>query len=175
MKKSTAILLPALLTVSLFNTSCAEALEVGTDAPALTAAIQTGETVDLGEVFSEGITMVFFYPKADTPGCTAQACSMRDSFEELTASGIKVYGVSYDNAEAQTDFIEKYDLPFDLIVDEDKHVSEAFGRSPWSRQAYLIQDGKVIWVDTSASTKTQAADVKQALMDLGIMDFASME
>ena len=174
MKTRNALLLPLLISLSIFNTACAEALEVGADAPALTAAIQTGETVDFGEVFSEGITMVFFYPKADTPGCTAQACSMRDSFEELTASGIKVYGVSYDTAEAQSAFIEKYNLPFDLIVDEDKHVSEAFGRAPWSRQAYLIKDGKIIWVDTKASTKTQAADVKQALMDLGIMNFDSM-
>ena len=175
MKTRIALLLPALFTMSLFNTACAEALEVGADAPSLSARIQTGETVDLGEVFAEGITMVFFYPKADTPGCTAQACSMRDSFEELTASGIKVYGVSYDNAADQTHFIEKYSLPFDLIVDEDKHVSEAFGRSPWARQAYLIKDGKIIWVDTKASTKTQAADVKKALMDLGIMNFDSMD
>lgn len=163
-----------LIMLSFFHFGCADELQVGADAPRLQATLQTGNSVDLGAVFSEGITLVFFYPKADTPGCTAQACSLRDSFEELTAKGIKVYGVSYDSAEAQSKFIEKYDLPYDLIADEDKAVSKAFGRGMFSRQAYLIQDGTIIWLDTKASTKSQAADVKKALMDLEIMQFDSM-
>ncbi len=170
----TNITLVSLIMLNLFNFACAGALKTGSNAPALTAKIQTGESVDLGEVFGEGVTLIFFYPKADTPGCTAQACSLRDSFEELTAKGVKVYGVSYDSEEEQTQFIEKYNLPFDLIVDKNKAVSKAFGRGLYSRQAYLIQDGTIIWLDTSASTKTQAADVKQALMDLGVMEFDSM-
>lgn len=157
-----------------FNFGCADELAVGADAPTINATLQNGDTVDLGAVFADGITLVFFYPKADTPGCTAQACSLRDSFEELTAKGVKVFGVSYDSAEAQQDFIEKHQLPFDLIADEDKSVSNAFGRGWFSRQAYLIQDGKIIWRDTKASTNSQAADVKQALMDLGILQFDSM-
>jgi len=163
-----------LLMFNLFNFACATTLDVGADAPKLSAKIQTGETVDLGQIFSEGITLVYFYPKADTPGCTAQACSLRDSFEELTAKGIRIFGVSYDSESDQSKFIQKYELPFDLIADQDKKVSEAFGRGFFTRQAYLIKDGKIIWLDTSASTKTQAADVKQALMDLGLMQFDSM-
>ena len=164
----------SLLMLNLFNLANANELNVGADAPNIKATLQSGEVVDLGVVFSEGITLVFFYPKADTPGCTAQACSLRDSFEELTAKGVKVFGVSYDSVESQTRFIKKYDLPYDLIADEDKTVSKAFGRGMFSRQAYLIQDGKVIWRDTKASTQSQAADVKQALTDLGLATFDSL-
>jgi len=173
MKKLTTI--TSIMILSLLNFLHAKEIEVGADAPKFTAKIQTGETIDFGSIFSTGYTLVYFYPKADTPGCTAQACSLRDSWEELSAKGIRIYGVSYDSEKDQTSFIEKYNLPFDLIADEDKKVSNAFGRGLFMRQAFLIKDGKVIWRDLNASTKTQAADVKKALSDLGLMQFYSIE
>lgn len=167
--KTTLLVTIAMLT-SLF--SHANPLEVGQDAPAVSGINQDSQTVDLGAVFSSGLTLVFFYPMADTPGCTDQACSLRDSFQELVDKEIRVFGVSTDKPEKQKAFKEGNLLPFDLIADTDKVVSKAFGRGRWDRQAYLIQDGKVIWRDLKASTKTQAADFKTALEELGIAKFA---
>ncbi len=132
-------------------------------APVLTVLDQDGKSVDLGALYKQGIVLVYFYPKADTPGCTAQACSLRDSYEELTSKGVKVIGVSLDDAQSQKDFQKKYDLPFTLIPDTDKTMVEAFGVSHVggfaSRQAFLIKDGIIEWHDGSASTSKQAEDV----------------
>ena len=71
--------------------------------------------------------VVFFYPKASTPGCTAEACDLRDNFQKFEAQNYALLGVSADSAKAQTKFIEKHDLPFPLLADEDKSVINAFG------------------------------------------------
>ncbi len=173
--KTLTLAITLLLTSIMF--SQADELNVGDTVPAVTVLNQNNEKVDMGTKLADGITMVFFYPMADTPGCTKQACSMRDSFEELQAQGVKVFGVSYDSAEAQAKFKDKYSLPYDLIADTEKKLSKAFGndramRAP--RQAYIVEDGVVIWRDLKASTSSQAADVKQALTDLGKMKFASL-
>jgi thioredoxin-dependent peroxiredoxin len=150
----------------------AKGIEEGQPAPQLSAVNQDGETVNLGEAFSEGLTFVFFYPKADTSGCTAQACSIRDSYETLIDIGVKVYGISYDSVASQKAFKDKNHLPYDLISDQDKAVSTAFDRGSWAREAYLIQDGIVIWRDLNASTKTQSNDVLKALSTHGITSVA---
>src|SRR6478736_7470123 len=85
----------------------AEPLTVGAAAPVITAKDQDDEPVNFADVYSKGRTLVYFYPKAGTPGCTAQACSLRDSFPDLTAKGIQVIGVSRDGVEAQKKFQEK--------------------------------------------------------------------
>ncbi len=134
-----------------------------TDAPALVVLDQNGQSIDFGELYKKGPVLVYFYPKADTPGCTAQACSLRDSYEKLTDSGLTVIGVSTDNPEAQKAFQEKYHLPFVLIPDPNKVVLEAFGVASMggmaNREAFLIKDGKIDWHDASASTDKQADDV----------------
>lgn len=71
--------------------------------------------------------VVFFYPKADTPGCTAEACDLRDNFERFKANNYELLGVSADSAKAQTKFRDKFKLPFPLLADEDKEVINAFG------------------------------------------------
>lgn len=152
-------------TLSYFN---AYGIEEGQPAPQVSGVDQDGETVNLGEAYSKGITFIFFYPKADTSGCTAQACSIRDSYETLIDIGVKVFGISYDSVADQKAFQEKYDLPYELISDKDKTVSKAFERGSWAREAYLIKDGIVIWRDLKASTKTQANDVLKALSTHGI-------
>ena len=96
-------------------------------APAPTAIDQDGAEVSFADVYKSGITLVYFYPKADTPGCTAEACSLRDSYADLTAKGIQVIGVSEDKTEAQKKFQDKYKLPFTLIADSDSAVAKAFG------------------------------------------------
>jgi len=110
---------------------------------------------------------VYFYPKADTPGCTAEACSLRDAFADLTKKGVTVIGVSADTPAEQKAFQEKYHLPFTLVADHEKKVIEAFGVPTTmgfaSRQSFLIKDGKIVWRDLHASTKQQAADIMKAV------------
>ncbi len=123
--------------------------------------------VKLAEAGASGYTLVYFYPKADTPGCTKQACSLRDSYAALTEKGVRVFGVSMDPVNAQKAFHEKYKLPFDLLADEDGTVVAAFGVPKTlgfaKRQAFLFKDGKLVWSDFSASTDQQAADVLKAI------------
>lgn len=142
-------------------------LEVGATAPELTAVDQDGKTVRFAEVYAQGYTVVYFYPKADTPGCTKQACSLRDAYTRLSDRGVRVIGVSTDSPAAQKKFQEKYKLPFTLIADTNKTVLKAFGVPDKlgfaQREAFLIHSGKIVWRDTSASTAEQAADVLAAI------------
>ena len=141
-------------------------------APQVEALDQDGKTVKLAEVYAKGTTLVYFYPKAETPGCTAQACSLRDAYEDLTKAGVTVIGVSTDTVAAQKKFALNRKLPFTLLADPDGKVLQAFGvkKIPLiglsSRQAFLIKDGKVIWRDEKASTSEQAADVLRVLKEL---------
>ena len=139
-------------------------------APRIEAKNQDGNTVKLEEVYNKGLTLVYFYPKAGTPGCTSQSCSLRDAYEELTKQGVQVIGVSMDKVEAQKKFREKNKLPFTLLADPDGKVVKAFGVGSLlgfaSRQAYLIKDGNVIWRDKKASTSEQAADVLRVLKEI---------
>jgi len=154
----------------------AEPLEIGAEAPAISAVDQDGNTVELGKLYAKGTVLVFFYPKAHTGGCTDQVCSLRDGFEALTEKGVTVVGVSADGQEAQKSFKEKFNLPYTLIADPELKVVKAFGvplvgaglvGSMASRQAYLIKGGKIVWRDLKASTKEQAADVMAALETVG--------
>lgn len=145
----------------------AEPLEVGADAPKVQSVDQKGAPVDLGKELASGTSLVYFYPKADTPGCTKQACNLRDAFEEVSQAGIKVFGVSADTPEDQLAFAEKYKLPFTLLADKKGEVISAFGvpanaRGFASRQSFLIKDGKVIWRDLKANPTSQAQDALAA-------------
>ena len=115
--------------------------------------------------------VVFFYPKADTPGCTAEACDLRDNFERFKANNYELLGVSADSAKAQTKFKDKFKLPFPLLADEDKSVIEAFG--VWgpkkfmgreydgiNRTTFIINEGGIIdEVITDVKTKAHAAQI----------------
>lgn len=156
---------------AMFPFAKAEPLAVGSLAPHVAATTETGATLVFADVYKKGFTLVYFFPKADTPGCTAQGCSLRDAYEDLTKRGVTVIGVSTDSVEAQKAFKEKYHFPFTLIADTDKKVLRAFGQDSLmfaSRQAFLIdKDGKVVWRDLKAKTKEQAADVLAVLKQLG--------
>lgn len=150
-----------------FLTARAEPLEVGADAPRIGVTLDDGSTANLGDYYDKGLTFIFFYPKADTPGCTAQACSLRDSHADLLARGVQVLGVSVDSKAAQAKFRSNHNLPYPLVVDSDKRVIGAFGVPTTmgfaKRSAFLVKDGKIAWRDTAASTKQQAADLMAAL------------
>src|SRR4249920_1852243 len=119
-------------------------MKLGDPLPAVTAPDQDGKPVNLAEEGKTGYTLVYFYPKAMTPGCTAQACSLRDSYTELQQKGVKIFGVSLDSVETQKKFQVEDRLPFELLSDKDKQVISAFGvplmqNSFAARQAYLFK------------------------------------
>lgn len=145
-----------------------DTLSVGAPAPQISGVDNSGEVVDLGAVMQSGTTLLFFYPKAMTPGCTQQACSLRDNWSLLQERAVKVYGISSDSVESQQKFLSRHNFPFPLIADTDKRIAKAFGKSRWSRHAYLFHNGKLVWLDTSASTRKQAEDVLEALETLDL-------
>jgi len=145
------------------NLLFADELELGAEAPEVSSVDHKGNPIDLGEALAEGKVLVFFYPKAMTPGCTKQACSLRDGWDELQKRDVTIFGVSSDSAKTQAAFRDKHSLPFTLIADTDRAVARAFGKGRWSRQAYLFKDGVLVWRDLSASTSKQMDDVLQAL------------
>ena len=102
------------------------ALQVGDKAPEVLGRNQDGNEIRLSD-FAGKKLVLYFYPKDNTPGCTAQACSLRDEYAELRKKGYEVLGVSADSAASHQKFIQKYDLPFNLISDGDKTLSEQFG------------------------------------------------
>ena len=158
----------ALVMVFSFITSflLANSLELGSPAPQLKVLTDQGTSLNLGKALSDGTTLVFFYPKAMTPGCVKQACSLRDGWDELQARDVKIFGVSSDTAKTQAQFRDKYTLPFTLLADTDGKIADAFSKSRWSRQAYLFRDGILVWRDLKAATSNQASEVLAALDEL---------
>ena len=100
-------------------------LKKGDAAPHFTANNQKGEEVSLGD-YQEKKLVLYFYPKDDTPGCTKEACNLRDNYARFQAQGYEVLGVSTDDENAHIKFIEKYELPFDLLVDADHKIAESY-------------------------------------------------
>lgn len=102
------------------------ALQVGDKIPEILGRDQDGKTVT-AEQFSGKKLALYFYPKDNTPGCTAQACSLRDGYNNLRKAGYEIVGVSVDSEKSHQKFIDKYSLPFPLIADSDKKLVEKFG------------------------------------------------
>jgi peroxiredoxin Q/BCP len=155
------------IATGLLTAHAAEPLAIGAKLPVVSQKNQDEVPIALADVEASGWLLVYFYPKADTPGCTKQACSLRDAFAMLTEKGLKVLGVSNDSPKSQKAFREKYQLPFDLLADEDATIVKAFGVPTTmgfaKRQAFLFKNGTLVWLDLSASTDQQAADVLKVI------------
>lgn len=106
-------------------------LEIGNRMPDFSAADQNGNIVKSADLIGKK-TVVYFYPKANTPGCTAEACSLRDNYERFLALGYNVIGISKDSVKAQKNFSDKYALPFPLLADTDALIIKAF--SAWGEK-----------------------------------------
>ena len=141
-------------------------LKIGDKAPAFKTINQNGETVELKDWSGKKIVL-YFYPKDDTPGCTAEACSLRDNYNSLLAKGYTIYGISPDGTKKHLKFTEKYDLPFDLLTDEDPAVAEAFGtwveKSMYGRKymgmariTFIIDNGTITDIIEKVDTKNHA-------------------
>lgn len=147
----------------LFGFAQAETLAVGDKAPKLAATTDAGTTLKLGDVYKKNnYTLVWFYPKALTGGCTKQGCSLRDANAELKQKGVAVIGVSSDPVEKQKEFKTVNNFPFPLLADTDKKVIKAFGQAGTGmakREAYLIdRQGKIVYKDQGV-TAQQAENV----------------
>ncbi|NQX42803.1 peroxiredoxin Q/BCP [Pedobacter steynii] len=149
-------------------------LQEGQAAPDFTAADQDGNTVSLNQ-FKGKKVVLYFYPKDDTPGCTAEACDFRDNYQGLIAKGIVVLGVSVDDEKSHQKFATKHSLPFTLIADTDKKIVEAYG--VWgeknmygkkymgtNRKTFLIdEEGNISHIITKVDTKNSTAQVLELL------------
>lgn len=140
----------------------------GMKAPAFSAINQKNETISL-DTYKGKKLVLYFYPKDDTPGCTAEACDLRDNYTRLIKAGYAILGVSPDSVKKHLKFIDKYNLPFDLLADEDHAVSEAYGvwkeKSMFGvkymgivRSTFIINEEGIVEdviekVDTKAHTK----------------------
>lgn len=149
-------------------------LKEGQAAPDFTATDQDGNTVSLNQ-FKGKKVVLYFYPKDDTPGCTAEACDFRDNYQGLIAQGIVVLGVSVDDEKSHQKFATKHSLPFTLIADTDKKIVEAYG--VWgeknmygkkymgtNRKTFLIdEEGKISHIINKVDTKNSTAQVLELL------------
>lgn len=145
-------------------------LNVGDKAPHFTSTDQDGNKVSLSDYKGKKL-IVFFYPKASTPGCTAEACNLRDNYKELLKKGYSLLGVSADSQKRQKNFSEKYNFPFPLLADENKEVINAFG--VWGEKKFMgrtfdgihrttfviDENGIVSKVITKVKTKDHAAQL----------------
>src|SRR4051812_27502575 len=145
----------------------AEPLKIGADAPVVSGTTDEGKTLNLADVYkANDYTLVWFYPKALTGGCTKQGCSLRDATSDLKAKGVAVVGVSVDPVGKQKEVKEVNNFPFPLLADTDRKVVKAFGQSGMpvaSREAYLVdRSGKVVYHDEKQTDK-QAEKVLEFL------------
>lgn len=142
------------------------ALTVGTKAPSFTTIDDEGNTVSLSD-FQGKIVVLYFYPKDDTPGCTKQAQSFRDKYEDYQNKDMVVLGVSRDDRASHQQFKEKYGLPFKLLVDTDGVITKAYdvdGGGYAKRVTYIIDgEGKITYVDANVNTSSHAQDILSAV------------
>ncbi len=154
--------------------------KVGDKAPDFEALDQDGRKTTLKQ-FKGKMVVLYFYPKDNTPGCTKEACSLRDRYPRFKKKNIVILGVSKDSQKAHLGFIEKYDLPFLLISDTDKNVQELYG--VWQeknmygkkvmgtvRTTFIIgQDQKIVHVFNKVDCENHAEEVLEKLEELGLV------
>ncbi|WP_256004247.1 thioredoxin-dependent thiol peroxidase [Pedobacter deserti] len=149
-------------------------LKAGQKAPDFIEKDQNGNMVSLSQ-FKGKIVILYFYPKDDTPGCTAEACNFRDNYESLIGKGIVVLGVSIDDEKSHQKFVTKHNLPFPLLADPDKKLVELYG--VWgeknmygkiymgtNRTTFVIdEEGYILHIITKVDTKNSSGQVLSLL------------
>lgn len=157
--------------VMLGAVSAAEVKE-GDKAPAFEALDQRGAKVRLADFQGKSAVVLYFYPKDDTPGCTAQACSLRDGFGAIQAAGAVILGVSADTGESHRAFAEKFHLPFSLLADPDRRIIEAYGvKMPlvgFARRVTFLIDRQGIVRKVITDTRTKDHDQQVLALLKGI-------
>jgi len=148
-------------------------LSAGSTGPDFSLPARSGKTISLHDYRNSKDVLIYFYPKDDTPGCTRESCSLRDSWGELKSAGIEVLGISRDDSASHNAFAAKYNLPFELLTDADHAVHEAYGawgQNPnpaWGvgplRKSFLVgKDGRIRHVFDKVDTEHHAEQVLRA-------------
>ena len=152
-------------------------LKEGANAPEFTGATHTGEKLALKDLRGTPVVL-YFYPKDDTPGCTTQACGIRDSYADFKRAGAVVLGVSPDAVKSHVKFINKFQLPFTLLADEDKSIANAYG--VWGEKSFMGRKymgnhrvtflidakGRIAKIWPAVKPDTHAAEVLEAIKAL---------
>src|SRR5262245_9500421 len=144
--------------------------KVGDKAPNISGVDQDGKTWKLSDHLGKQSVLLYFYPKDDTPGCTKQACGLRDRMAELKKDKVEVVGVSFDSADSHQKFREKHSLNFTLLADTDGKIADAYGvrrepgKSMARRASFLIgSDGKIQHVTDTPSADVHLKEMKEAV------------
>ena len=149
-------------------------MKTGDRAPEIRVHTDTGENFKLSELKGKRVVL-YFYPRADTPGCTVEACEFRDDIRQFSAKGAAVVGVSPDKPAAQAKFKQKFDLPFTLLADEEKAAAKAYGvykeKNMYGKKVMGIErttfiigpDGRIEKIYAKVKAKGHAAEVLSAL------------
>jgi thioredoxin-dependent peroxiredoxin len=148
--------------------------KAGDKAPRVSGIDQEGDKWSLAGEIGKNVVLLYFYPKDSTPGCTKEACGLRDKLGDLKAEGVNVIGVSFDSVDSHKDFIFKYGLNFPLIADTDGKIADAYGARMGSgkkmdrRISFLIGlDGKIVHVTESPNPDVHLDEMERAIKNLG--------
>lgn len=146
--------------------------KTGDKAPLITAKDQDGKEWKLSDLVGKKVVLVYFYPKDDTPGCTKEACGLRDRMGDLNKDNVQVLGVSFDSAASHKKFIEKFNLNFPLLVDTDGKIADTFhARMPDKNMARRVSfliglDGTIHHVTDNPKAEAHLSEMKDAIAAL---------
>ena len=167
----TKLFLAALL-LSATTTLFAALPKAGDAAPQFEGQDQDGKTIKLADFAGKKIVLLYFYPKDFTGGCTKEACSFRDGFEDFATNNVEIVGVSFDSADSHLQFIAKYKLNFTLLADPDGKIADIYGvrmagKNMAKRVSFLIGlDGKIVHVTDTGNPDVHLAEMKAAIAGL---------
>jgi peroxiredoxin Q/BCP len=154
----------------IFGKANATELKVGDPAPDFTAPASDGSQVHLKDKIGPSPIVLYFYPKDNTPGCTKEACGLRDNFAAFRKLNATVYGISYDTVDSHQAFIKKFNLPFLLLSDHDKKIAELYGAKGLlfaKRMTFVVdKTGKIAWLNPSVNPSTHSQELEAVLAKL---------
>lgn len=165
------IILAAIIPLFALSMTCSgqTPLKIGDSAPQFESKDQDGKTWKLSDFKGKQAVLIYFYPKDNTPGCTKEACGLRDNIEELKSNKVQILGVSFDSAESHKKFISKFNLNFPLLVDTDGKLADAFGarkeagKKSARRVSFLInKEGKIAHITDSPSAEKHLTEMREA-------------
>jgi peroxiredoxin Q/BCP len=155
------------------TTLAAHPPKVGDKAPRVQGPDQEGKTWKLASEIGKNVVLLYFYPKDDTPGCTKEACGLRDRLGDLKAQGVDVIGVSFDSVDSHKSFVFKYGLNFPLIADTNGKIADAYGarmgpdKKMARRVSFLIGlDGKIVHITDSPNPDVHLQEMQSAIKSL---------
>jgi peroxiredoxin Q/BCP len=144
-------------------------LNVGDTAPAFSVQDHTGATRKLSDFLGKPVVL-WFYPKADTPGCTIEGCGFRDLYPEFQKKGVEILGVSFDTVEENAAFVQKFDYPFPLLCDVRREIGVAYGAAEDAKAGYASRityvigaDGKILQAHSKVSVKSHPKEILASL------------